>query len=296
MFGRLIGRRRQALVIVAVMAAIFLAHTMVAMQAELHGNHLLPSSVSQVASSVNPGGNMEGKEARFGPSGSALMTVGTMGTTAGATDSALDSYTPVGGTASFVAILLGEISPGGDGGGLYGILVLALLSVFIAGLMVGRTPEFLGKKIRALQMKLVVTYVLTIPVVVLTFGSLSAVLHAGTSSILNPGMHGLTEITYAYASVAQNNGSAFAGLAANTTWYDITLGITMFVGRFAPIVLALAIAGSLAGARVHARTRATLDTAGLTFAGFLGGVIVIVGGLIYFPMLILGPIGERIVG
>jgi K+-transporting ATPase ATPase A chain len=296
MFGRLIGRRRQALVIVAVMAAIFLAHTMVAMQAELHGNHLLPSSVSQVASSVNPGGNMESKEARFGPSGSALMTVGTMGTTAGATDSALDSYTPVGGTASFVAILLGEISPGGDGGGLYGILVLALLSVFVAGLMVGRTPEFLGKKIRALQMKLVVTYVLTIPVVVLTFGSLSAVLHAGTSSILNPGMHGLTEITYAYASVAQNNGSAFAGLAANTTWYDITLGITMFVGRFAPIVLALAIAGSLAGARVHARTRATLDTAGLTFAGFLGGVIVIVGGLIYFPMLILGPIGERIVG
>ena len=296
MFGRLIGRRRQALVIVAVMAAIFLAHTMVAMQAELHGNHLLPSSVSQVASSVNPGGNMEGKEARFGPSGSALMTVGTMGTTAGATDSALDSYTPVGGTASFVAILLGEISPGGDGGGLYGILVLALLSVFIAGLMVGRTPEFLGKKNRALQMKLVVTYVLTIPVVVLTFGSLSAVLHAGTSSILNPGMHGLTEITYAYASVAQNNGSAFAGLAANTTWYDITLGITMFVGRFAPIVLALAIAGSLAGARVHARTRATLDTAGLTFADFLGGVIVIVGGLIYFPMLILGPIGERIVG
>ena len=296
MFGRLIGRRRQALVIVAVMAAIFLAHTMVAMQAELHGNHLLPSSVSQVASSVNPGGNMEGKEARFGPSGSALMTVGTMGTTAGATDSALDSYTPVGGTASFVAILLGEISPGGDGGGLYGILVLALLSVFVAGLMVGRTPEFLGKKIRAPQMKLVVTYVLTIPVVVLTFGSLSAVLHAGTSSILNPGMHGLTEITYAYASVAQNNGSAFAGLAANTTWYDITLGITMLVGRFAPIVLALAIAGSLAGARVHARTRATLDTAGLTFAGFLGGVIVIVGGLIYFPMLILGPIGERIVG
>jgi potassium-transporting ATPase potassium-binding subunit len=296
MFGRLIGRPKQALAIVAVIAAIFLAHTMVAMQAELHGNHLLPSSVSQVASGVNPGGNMEGKETRFGASGSALMTVGTMGTTAGATDSALDSYTPVGGTAAFVAILLGEISPGGDGGGLYGILVLALLSVFVAGLMVGRTPEFLGKKIRAPQMKLVVAYVLTIPVVVLTFASMSAVLHAGTSAILNPGMHGLTEITYAYASVAQNNGSAFAGLSANTPWYDITLGITMLIGRFAPIVLALAIAGSLAGARVHARTRATLDTAGLTFAGFLTGVIVIVGGLIYFPMLILGPIGERIVG
>jgi potassium-transporting ATPase potassium-binding subunit len=296
MFGRLINRRKQALAIVAVIALIFLAHTMVSMQAELHGNHLLPSSVSQIASGVNPGGNMEGKETRFGPSGSALMTVGTMGTTAGATNSALDSYTAVGGTGAFVGILLGEISPGGDGGGLYGILVLALLSVFVAGLMVGRTPEFLGKKIRAPQMKLIVAYVLTIPVTVLTFASMSLLLHQGYSSILNPGMHGLTEVTYAYASVAQNNGSAFAGLAANTPWYNITLGLTMLVGRFAPIVLALAIAGSLAGARVHARTRATLDTAGPTFAAFLVGVIVIVGGLIYFPMLILGPIGERIVG
>jgi len=269
---------------------------MIAMQAELHGNSRLPAGVSQAASAASPGGNMEGKEVRFGPSGSALMTVGTMGTTAGATDSALDSYTPVGGTAAFAGILLGEISPGGDGGGLYGILVLALLSVFIAGLMVVRTPEFLGKKIRSSQMKLVVAYVLTIPVTVLVFGSISLVISPGTSPALNPGMHGLSEITYAYASVAQNNGSAFAGLAANTPWYDVTLGITMLIGRFVPIVLALAIAGSLGGARVHARTRATLDTAGLTFAGFLTGVIVIVGGLIYFPMLILGPVGERIVG
>jgi len=149
MFGRLIGRPRQGYAIVAVMAIIFVGHTVVSMQAELHGNHLLPASVSQVASGVNPGGNMEGKETRIGPEASALMTVGTMGTTAGATDSALDSYTPVGGTGAFVAILLGEISPGGDGGGLYSILVLALLAVFVAGLMVGRTPEFLGKKIRA---------------------------------------------------------------------------------------------------------------------------------------------------
>jgi potassium-transporting ATPase potassium-binding subunit len=296
MFGALIGRPKQALVIVAVIGAIFVALTAISMQAELHGNHLMPSSVSQVASGTSPGGNMEGKETRFGPSASALMTVGTMGTTAGATDSALDSYTPVGGTAALVAILLGEISPGGDGGGLYGILVLALLSVFVAGLMVGRTPEFLGKKIRAPQMKLVIAYVLTIPTVVLILGSTSLVIHAGNSSILNPGMHGLTEVIYAYASVAQNNGSAFAGLATNTPWYEITLGLAMLIGRFAPIVLALAIAGSLAGARVHARTRATLDTAGFTFAGFLIGVIVIVGGLIYFPMLILGPIGERIVG
>jgi len=296
MFGRLAGRPRQGHAIVAVMAVIFLAHTIVSMQAELHGNHLLPASVSQAASSLSPGGNMEGKETRFGPEGSALMTVGTMGTTAGATDSALDSYTPVGGTGAFVGILLGEVSPGGDGGGLYSILVLALLSVFVAGLMVGRTPEFLGKKIRAPQMKLVVAYVLVIPITVLIFSGISLVISFGTASILNPGLHGLSEVTYAYASVANNNGSAFAGLAANTPWYDITLGLTMLIGRFAPIVLSLAIAGSLAGARVHARTRATLDTAGPTFAAFLLGVIVIVGGLIYFPMLILGPIGERIIG
>jgi K+-transporting ATPase ATPase A chain len=296
MFGRLIGRPRQGLAIAAVMAVIFLGHTVIAMEAEAHGNHLLPASVSQAESTGNPGGSMEGKETRFGPEASALMTVGTMGTTAGATDSALDSYTPIGGTGAFVAILLGEISPGGDGGGIYAMLVLALLSVFVAGLMVGRTPEFLGKKIRAPQMKLIVAYVLTIPIVVLAFGSTSLVLGAAKRSILNPGMHGLTEVTYAYASVAQNNGSAFAGLSANTTWYDSTLGLVMLIGRFVPIVLALAIAGSLAGARAHARTRATLDTSGPTFAVFLIGVIVIVGGLIYFPMLILGPIGEQIVG
>src|SRR3984893_5875847 len=296
MFGRLIGRPRQGYAIVAVMAIIFLGHTMISMQAEVHGNSLLPAGVSQVASGVSPGGNLEGKETRFGPEGSALMTVGTMGTTAGATNSALDSYTPVGGAGAFVAILLGEISPGGDGGGIYAMLVLALLSVFVAGLMVGRTPEFLGKKIRVPQMKLVLAYVLTIPVTVLILGSTSLVIAAGTSSILNPGLHGLTEVTYAFASVANNNGSAFAGLAANTTWYDTTLGIAMLVGRFVPIILALAIAGSLAGMRHHARTRATLDTTGPTFVLFLLGVIVIVGGLIYLPMLILGPIGERIVG
>jgi potassium-transporting ATPase potassium-binding subunit len=296
MFGQMIGRPRQGYAIVAVMAIIFLAHTMISMQAETHGNHLLPASVSQSATADSPGGNMEGKETRFGAAGSALMTVGTMGTTAGATDSALDSYTPVGSTGAFAGILLGEVSPGGDGGGLYGILVLALLSVFVAGLMVGRTPEFLGKKIRATQMKLVVAYVLTIPVTVLTLGSISLVIGPGTSSILNPGMHGLSEVTYAFASVANNNGSAMAGLAANTTWYNSMLGLAMLIGRFIPIMLALAIAGALAGARVHARTRATLDTTGPTFIAFLLGVIVIVGGLIYFPMLILGPIGERFVG
>ena len=157
-------------------------------------------------------------------------------------------------------------------------------------------PRLQVLKIRAPQMKLIIAYVLALPITILIFGGISLVIRAGTGSILNPGFHGLTEVTYAYASVAQNNGSAFAGLAANTPWYDTTLGLTTLIGRFAPIVLALAIAGSLAGARVHARTRATLDTAGPTFVAFLLGVIVIVGGLIYFPMLILGPIGERIVG
>ncbi len=296
MFGRLIGRRRQGYALVAVMAILFLGHTVISMQAEVHGNHLLAATVSQTVSKDSPGGNMEGKEVRFGPEGSALMTVGTMGTTAGATDSALDSYTPVGGLGAFVGILLGEVSPGGDGGGLYSILVFSLLAVFVAGLMVGRTPEFLGKKIRGPQMMLIVAYVLTIPIVTLVFGSISLVITPGTSSILNPGFHGLSGVTYAFASVANNNGSAFAGLASDTTWYNTMLGLAMLIGRFVPIILALAIAGSLAGIRVHARTRATLDTTGPTFVVFLLGVIVIVGGLIYLPMLILGPIGERIVG
>ena len=296
MFGRLIGNRRQGRAIVAVMAILFVGLTLISMQAEAHGNQLLPARVSHVASGHNIGGNMEGKESRFGPGGSALMTVGTMGTTAGATDSALDSYTAIGGAGAFMAILLGEVSPGGDGGGLYSILVLALLAVFLAGLMVGRTPEFLGKKIRASQMKLIIAYVLALPIITLVFGSLSLVVAVGTRSILNPGMHGLTEVAYAFASSAQNNGSAFAGLSANTPWYNTMLGLTMLIGRFVPIVLALGIAGSLAGARVHARTRATLDTTGPTFVAFLLGVILIMGGLIYLPMLILGPIGERIVG
>jgi potassium-transporting ATPase potassium-binding subunit len=296
MFGRLIGNRRQGRALVAVMALLFAAHTLVGMWAEAGGNPNLPATVSQATSTNNPGGNMEGKEARFGPAGSALMTVGTMGTTAGATDSALDSYTPVGGASALVAIVLGEVSPGGEGGGLYTMLILVLLAVFIAGLMVGRTPEFLGKKIRGPHMALVVVYVLTIPTVVLAFGGASLVLGFAVQQSLNSGMHGLTEITYAFASAANNNGSAFAGLSANTPWYDATLGLVMLVGRFVPIVLALAMAGSLAGARVHARTRATLDTSGPTFAVFLLGVILIVGGLIYLPMLILGPVGERITG
>jgi K+-transporting ATPase ATPase A chain len=239
---------------------------------------------------------MQDKEQRFGVAGSVLVVAAGTASGDGAVNSGLEALTGLGAAVPMSNIMTGEVIFGGPGSGLFGVLLLVVLAVFVAGLMVGRTPEFLGKKIRATQMKLVVTYVLTIPVVILVLGSMSLVLRAGTGPILNPGMHGLTEVTYAYASSALNNGSAFAGLAANTPWYDTTLGLVMLVGRFVPIILALAIAGSLAGARVHARTRATLDTSGPTFVVFLLGVILIVGGLIYFPMLILGPIGERIVG
>ena len=295
MFGRLIGRPRQGYAIVAVMAILFLGHTVVSMQAEAHGNHLLPATVSQLATGGNPGGSLEGKETRFGPDGSALMTVGTMGTTAGATDSALDSYTPVGGAGAFVGILLGEVSPGGDGGGIYSMLVLALLAVFVAGLMVGRTPEFLGKKIRAPQMKLVLAYVLTIPVVVLVFGSMSLVIGPGTRSILNPGFHGLSEVTYAFASVANNNGSAFAGLNGNTAFYNIVGAVDMLIGRFGIMVPALALAGSLAAKSPVAESIGTFRTDNGMFVGLVIGVILIIGGLTFFPTVSLGPVVEQLI-
>jgi potassium-transporting ATPase potassium-binding subunit len=216
MFGRLTGRRRQGYALVAAMAVLFAAHTLVGMQAEAHGNHLLPATVSQQVTAKSPGGNVEGKEVRFGPDASALASVGTMGTTAGAPDSALDSHTPVGGASALVAIVLGEVSPGGVGGGLYAILIFVLLAVFVAGLMVVRTPEFLGKTIGAAQMKLVTLYVLAIRIVVLGFAGASLVIPSASSAALNPSLHGFTEITYAFASATTNNGSAFSGLSANT--------------------------------------------------------------------------------
>ena len=176
------------------------------------------------------------------------------------------------------------------------MLIMILLSVFLAGLMVGRTPEYLGKKVGVAQMKLITIYVLSIPMVVLLMGGVSLVFAFGTRSILNSGPHGLTEVTYAFASVAQNNGSAFAGLSANTPWYDSALGVTMLIGRFVPIVLVMAVAGSMAGKRIHAHTTATLETSGPTFATLLLGVVLIVGGLTYLPVLVLGPIAERLVG
>jgi K+-transporting ATPase ATPase A chain len=235
---------------------------------------------------------MEGKETRFGPEASALMTVGTMGTTAGATDSALDSYTPVGGTGAFAGILLGEISPGGDGGGLYTILVLSLLAVFVAGLMVGRTPEYIGKKIRPTEMKYAALYFLTLPVVILTAAGLSIGTKVPQASILNSGPHGLSEVVYAFASMANNNGSAFAGLTGNTPWYNTVGGIVMLIGRFAPEIFALGLAGSLARQSPVPASAGTLDTRTPLFVGMLVAVVLILVGLTYFPALALGPFAE----
>jgi K+-transporting ATPase ATPase A chain len=240
------------------------------------------------------GGNTEGKEVRFGPSGSGLYAASTTGTSTGSVNSMHDSYTPLGGAAPLVNIMLGEVSPGGVGAGLYGMLIFVLLAVFIAGLMVGRTPELLGKKIQAAEMKLVVIYILAVPLVVLGFTAASVVIPQALSSLLNPGPHGLTEMTYAFASAGNNNGSAFAGLTGNTDWFNTTLGLSMLVGRFVLIVAALAIAGSLARKQPVPPSAGTFPTDTPLFAGLILGVVVIVVGLTYFPVLALGPIVEHL--
>ena len=218
----------------------------------------------------------------------------TTGTSTGAVNSFHDSYTPAGGAAPLANMMLGEVSPGGTGSGLYGMLVFALLSVFIAGLMVGRTPEYLGKKIQASEMKLVVLYLIAVPLAVLAFSGASVLLDTAKSSILNPGPHGLTEVTYAFTSAANNNGSAFAGLTTNTDWYNTTQGLAMLVGRFLLIVPALAIAGALARKQQTPATAGTFPTGTPLFAGLLVGVVLIVVGLTYFPVLALGPIVEQL--
>jgi K+-transporting ATPase ATPase A chain len=239
---------------------------------------------------------MEGKEIRNGPVLSALFNSSSTSTSTGSIDSANDSYTPLGGGVLIFNMMLGEVSPGGTGSGLYGMLIMALLAVFIAGLMVGRTPEYLGKKIQAAEMKLVVLYLLMVPFVVLTFTAISVVMHSSLASIYNPGPHGLTEVTYAFVSSSNNNGSAFAGLSGNTDWYNTALGICMLVGRFALMVPVLAIAGSLGRKQKVPPTSGTFPTGTPLFALLLAGIAVIVVGLTYFPVLALGPIIEHLVG
>jgi K+-transporting ATPase ATPase A chain len=238
-------------------------------------------------------GNLEGKEVRFGVSASTLWAVATTDASNGSVNSMHDSYTPLGGLVPLFNIELGEVIFGGVGAGLYGMLVFVVLAVFIAGLMVGRTPEYLGKKVEAREMKLVMLYVLIFPAIILGFSAWSAVASYGVSSLNNAGPHGLSEILYAYSSAAGNNGSAFAGLNANTPWWDTTMGIAMLAGRFLMIVPALAIAGSMVGKKVVPAGLGTFPTNGSLFSVLLVGVVVIVGALTFFPALALGPVVEH---
>jgi K+-transporting ATPase ATPase A chain len=294
-YGRMVGDQRQGWVIFAAMFFLWIASAGLAMWWETDGNPRLTAlGVTQEVTSDQAGGNMEGKEVRFGPSASGLFAATTTGTSTGAVNSTHDSFTPRGGAVPLVNIMLGEVSPGGVGAGLYGMLIFVLLSVFIAGLMVGRTPEYLGKKIQAPEMKLVVIYILAVPVAVLGFAGASIVLPAAVASILNPGPHGLTEVVCAFASQANNNGSAFAGLTGNTDWYNTTGGLAMLVGRFFLIVPVLAIAGSLVRKQPVPPSAGTFPTGTPLFAGLLVGVVLIVVGLTYFPVMALGPIVEQL--
>jgi K+-transporting ATPase ATPase A chain len=296
-FGKMARDRRQGYAVLGAMFSLWIIGSLLVMGFEANGNiHISQAHVSQHITAQSPGGNMEGKEIRNGPAISGLFNSAATGTSTGAINSASDSYTPLGGGVLLVNMMLGEVSPGGVGSGLYGMLILALLSVFIAGLMVGRTPEYLGKKIQAAEMKLVVLYLLMVPVVALVFAAISVVMTSSQSSIFNPGSHGLTEVTYAFVSAANNNGSAFAGLSGNTDWYNTTLALCMLVGRFALMVPVLAIAGSLGRKQRVPASSGTLPTGTILFGVLLAGIAVIVVGLTYFPVLALGPIAEHLTG
>jgi K+-transporting ATPase ATPase A chain len=287
-FGRIVGDDRQGYTILGVMAAIFVASTALLTWAELAGGGTAP----QLA-----GGALEGKEVRFGIFGSTLYAGATTLTSTGSVNSMHDSYTALGGMVPMVNMMLGEVAPGGVGSGLYGMLVLAIIAVFVGGLLIGRTPEYLGKKIGPREIKLASLYILVTPTLVLAGTALSFAIpgirdDVESTSILNPGVHGLSEVLYAFTSAANNNGSAFAGLTANTPWLNTALAVAMLLGRFLPIVFVLALAGSLAAQDAVPATAGTLPTHRPQFAGLLAGVAVIVTALTYFPVLTLGPLAE----
>jgi len=294
-FGKMAGNKKQGIAVLMAMLALWLAASVGAMLLEANGNSALDAvKVNQQTTSSQPGGNMEGKESRYGPLSSGLFAASTTDTSTGAVNASHDSFTPLGGMVPLVNMMFGEVSPGGVGSGLYGMLIFALLSVFIAGLMVGRTPEYLGKKIQAAEMKLVVIYLLAVPLVILAFAGASVVMTTPQASIFNPGAHGLSEVTYAFTSVANNNGSAFAGLNGNTDWYNITFTICMLVGRFVLMIAALAVAGSLARKQTVPESAGTFPTDTPLFTGLLVSVIVVVVGLTFLPVLALGPIVEHL--
>ncbi len=287
MFGLMARDRRQGWALYGAMAFLFLSAVAVAYWAECQPN------AAVCASGIAPGPNLEGKEIRHGVATSTLWAAATTAASNGSVNSMLDSYNPLGGLVPLFNIQLGEVVFGGVGAGLYGILVMALLSVFIAGLMVGRTPEYLGKKVETREVKLVMLYVLIFPILILVFTAWSTVVPCGLSPLGNTGPHGLTEILYAFSSAAGNNGSAFAGLRANTPWYDVTLGLVMLAGRFLMIVPVLAIAGIMAGKQTVPPGSGTLPTNGPLFSSLLVGVILVVGALTFFPVLSVGPIVEH---
>ncbi len=288
-FGRIVGDARQGLALLAVMYTLLVTGVAIVYGSEAAG---IPS---QLAAGVDPAlGNMEGKDVRFGQALTALYVVATTGLSCGAVNAMHNSLTPLGGLVPLFMIQLGEILPGGVGSGLYGMIVMAILAVFVAGLMVGRTPEYLGKKIEAREMKLAMLALVVLPLAILGFTSASAMLPFALASLANGGPRGLTEILYAYSSAAGNNGSAFAGLTANTTWYNTTLGIAMLLGRFAYVIPVMAIAGALAAKTKAPASTGTFPTHGPLFVGLLIGVILIIGGLQYFPALALGPVVEHV--
>ena len=291
--GRMAGSQAHGWAVWGAMAVLFLVGVTVAYSAEARGNPLL-HGVDQHASAMQAGGNMEGKEVRFGIANSALFATVTTDASCGAINSWHDSFTPLGGMVPLVNIMLSEVIFGGVGAGMYGILIYVVLAVFIAGLMVGRTPEYLGKKIEAFDVKMAMLVALVFPLVILVFTGISAVHGFGTSSISNPGPHGLSQMLYAYVSGAGNNGSAFGGLTVNTPWYDTTIAFDMLIGRFFMIIPMLAIAGNLAKKKYVPPSLGTFPVTTPLFSVLLMGVIIIVGALTFFPALSLGPILEHL--
>ncbi|RWK53878.1 potassium-transporting ATPase subunit KdpA [Mesorhizobium sp.] len=288
-FGRMNGDQRQGWAILTAMGVLFIAGVAVCYWAEASGNPLVH------ALGID-GGNMEGKETRFGIALSALFAVITTAASCGAVNAMHDSFTALGGMIPIINMQLGEVIVGGVGAGLYGILMYIVITVFVAGLMVGRTPEYLGKKIEAKEVKMAMLAILCLPLAMLIFTAIAVVLPTGVASMANAGPHGFSEVLYAYTSAAANNGSAFGGLTGNTPWYNITLGIGMLMGRFLVIIPALAIAGSLVAKKTVPASAGTFPTDGPLFVGLLVGVILIVGGLTFFPALAVGPIVEHLAG
>jgi K+-transporting ATPase ATPase A chain len=294
-FGRMVGDTRQGWAVLAAMVILFVSLLSVAAWNEQRGNPLLAGlGVDEAASATQAGGNMEGKETRFGVAASALFATVTTATSCGATNSMHDSFTPLGGFVPLFQMQLGEVVFGGVGTGLYSMLIFAIVGVFIAGLMIGRTPEYLGKKIEAFEMKMSSIAILVMPFIVLTGTAVAVSVDAGRAAVGNPGAHGFSEILYAFSSAGNNNGSAFAGISANTPFYNVALALTMWLGRFWPIVAVLAVAGSLAAKKRIPVSDGTMPTHGPTFVVLLIGTVLLVGALTFVPALALGPIVEHV--